>query len=107
MSRTHGSVQSIQEQKVTFTLERDTAHLMIKQCLKQSHTGTVCTVLVEKEFISHIYEKRILVTPMDCSPSGSSVHGDSPAKNTGVGCHVLLPETFPTQGWNPGLLHCR
>ena len=27
---------------------------------------------------------------MDCSPSGSSVHGDSPGKNTGVGCHFLL-----------------
>ena len=28
-----------------------------------------------------------LCNPMDCSPSGSSVHGDSPGKNTGVGCH--------------------
>ena len=28
--------------------------------------------------------------PTDCSPPGSSVHGDSPGKNTGVGCHFLL-----------------
>ena len=28
--------------------------------------------------------------PVDCSPSGLSVHGDSPGKNTGVGCHALL-----------------
>ena len=35
---------------------------------------------------------------MDCSPPGSSVHGDSPDKNTGVGCHVLLQRIFPTQG---------
>ena len=27
-----------------------------------------------------------LCDPMDCSPPGSSVHGDSPAKNTEVGC---------------------
>ena len=27
---------------------------------------------------------------MDCSPPGSSVHGDSLGKNTGVGCHFLL-----------------
>ena len=27
---------------------------------------------------------------MDCSPLGSSVHGDSPGKNTGMGCHFLL-----------------
>ena len=44
---------------------------------------------------------------MDCSPPGSSVHGDSPGKNTGVACHALLQGIFPTQGWNPGLLHCR
>ena len=30
---------------------------------------------------------------------------DSPGKNTGVGCHALLQEIFPTQGWNPGLPH--
>ena len=44
---------------------------------------------------------------MDCSPPGSSVHGDSPGKNTGVSCHALLQGLVPNQGWNPGLLHCR
>ena len=44
---------------------------------------------------------------MDCSPPGSSVHEDSPGKNTGVGCHVVLQGVFPTQGLNPGLPHCR
>ena len=48
-----------------------------------------------------------LCNPMDCSPPGSSVHGDSPGKNTGVGCHALLQGIFPTQGSIPGLLHCR
>ena len=28
---------------------------------------------------------------------------DSPGKNTGVGCHFLLQEIFPTQGSNPGI----
>ena len=45
--------------------------------------------------------------PMDCSLPGSSVHGDSPGKNTGVGCHVLLQGIIPTQGLNPGLPLCR
>ena len=48
--------------------------------------------------------------PMDCSPPGSSVHGDSPGKKTGVGCHALLQGIFLTQGLNPCLLcrlHCR
>ena len=48
-----------------------------------------------------------LCDAMDCSPPGSSVHGVSPGKNTGVGCHALLQGIVPTQGSNPGLLHCR
>ena len=38
-----------------------------------------------------------LCSAMDCSPPGSSVHGNSPGKNTGVGCHALPQGTFPTQ----------
>ena len=30
--------------------------------------------------------------PMECSLPGSSVHKDSPGKNTGVGCHSLLQQ---------------
>ena len=48
-----------------------------------------------------------LCDPMDCSPPGYSLHGDSPDKNTAVGCHALLQGIFPTQGSNPGLPHCR
>ena len=44
---------------------------------------------------------------MGSSPPGSSVHGDSPGKSTGVGCHAHLQGTVPTQGLNLGLLHCR
>ena len=44
-----------------------------------------------------------LCNPMDCSLPGSSIHEDSPVKNTGVGCHALLQGIFRTQGWNPGL----
>ena len=32
---------------------------------------------------------------------------DSPGQNTGVGSLFLLQGIFPTQGSNPGLLHCR
>ena len=45
-----------------------------------------------------------LCDPIDCSLPGSSVHSDSPGKNTGVGCHSLLQGIFPTQGSNPSLL---
>ena len=43
---------------------------------------------------------RLFVTPWT---AGSSVHGDSPGKSTGVGCHFLLHGIFPTQGLNPCL----
>ena len=48
-----------------------------------------------------------LCDPVDCSPPGSSVHGDSPDKNTEVGCLALLQGIFLTQGSNPGLPHYR
>ena len=59
----------------------------------------VC-VLVTQSYLS-------LCDRIDCSPPGSSVRGDSPGKNTGVGCHALLQGIFPTQGLNLGLPHCR
>ena len=41
-----------------------------------------------------------LCNPMDCP-------WNSPGQNTGVGSLSLLQRIFPTQGLNPGLLHCR
>ena len=44
---------------------------------------------------------------MDCSLLGSSVHGDAPGKNTGMGYHALLQGIVPTHEWNPDLPHWR
>ena len=41
-----------------------------------------------------------LCDPMDCP-------WNSPGQKTGVGSLSLLQGIFPTQGSNPGLLHCR
>ena len=65
-----------------------------------SQSPCVCAVLGRSVVSDSLW-------PMDCSPPGSSVHGDSPGKNTGVGCHALLRGIFPTQGSNPGLPRCR
>ena len=46
-----------------------------------------------------------LCDPRDCSLLGSFVHGSSPGKNIGVGCHG--PGVFLTPGLNPGLQQCR
>ena len=42
-----------------------------------------------------------LCNSMDCSPPGSSAHGDSPGKNIGVGCHALLQGDLPDPGVEP------
>ena len=41
--------------------------------------------------------------PTLLQPCEFSLPGDSPGKNTGVGCHGFLQGIFPTQGGNPGL----
>jgi len=48
-----------------------------------------------------------LLQPHGLWPTRLLCPWDSPGKNTGVGCHFLLQGMFPTQGSNPGLLHCR
>ena len=48
---------------------------------------------------SHVW----LCDAIHCSLPGSSVHGYSPCKNTGVGCHALLQGISLTQGSNPHL----
>ena len=69
-------------------------------------------------FLTTAWEERVMLClvvqscpalcdPMNCSPPGSSVPGESPGKNTGVDHHALLQGIFPTQGSNPGLTHCR
>ena len=63
---------------------------------------TSASVCVLSHF-SHVQ----LCDPMDCTLPGSSVHGESPGKNTRVGCCALLQGIFPTQGSNSGLSHCR
>ena len=47
-----------------------------------------------------------LCGPMDSSPPGLSVRGDSPGKKTGLDWHAFLQGIFLTQGSNPGLPHC-
>ena len=42
-----------------------------------------------------------LCYPIEYSP------WNSPGQDAGVGSHSLLQGIFPTQGLNPGLLHCR
>ena len=59
-----------------------------------------------KDICMHAHSLQFCLTlcnPHGCSTPGSSVHGDSPGKNTGVGCHTILQRVFQIQGSNPRL----
>ena len=47
-----------------------------------------------------------LCDPMDCSLPGSSVHGIFQARILEWAPIPFSRESFPTHGWNPGLLEC-
>ena len=61
----------------------------------------MCCAVLSRSVVSNSCD------PVDYNPAGSSVHGDSPGKNTGVGCHAVLQGIFRTQGSKCGLPHCR
>ena len=54
--------------------------------------------------------KLLQLCPTLCDPLDYTVHGILQArvqKPTGMGSLSLLQGIFPTQGLNPGLLHCK
>ena len=54
------------------------------------------------QLLSHV---RLFATSWKHRSPGSSVSGNFPSKNTGVGCHFLLQGIFLTQGLNLLLFH--
>ena len=76
-----------------------------KRLSQEKRNNQQCQIFLSFCLVTH--SCLTLCNPMDCSLPSSSVHGDSPGKNTGVGCHALLQGIFQTQGSNPGLPHCR
>ena len=94
------SAQVIQFSAKPHTIHtRDPAHLVPSGLWLSATDHITCMCLVTQPCPT-------LCNPMDSSPPDSSVHGDSPGKNTGVSYHALLQGIFPTQGWNPGLPNC-
>ena len=52
-------------------------------------------------------EMKVAQLHMTLRPHGWYSPWNSPGQNTGMGSLSLLQWMFPTQGSNPGLLHCR
>ena len=64
------------------------------------------TLKVKSESVSHSAVSNSL-RPHGWKPARLLCLWDFPGKNTGVGTHSLLQGIIPTQGYNPGPLHCR
>jgi len=67
----------------------------------------------EEFFVSSVpipYKSEVTQScPTLCNPMDARLlrPWDFLGKSIGVGCHFLIQGTFPTQGLNPGLPHCR
>ena len=57
--------------------------------------------------LSVYQEVKVAQLCLTLQPHGLYSPGNSPGQNTGVGSLSLLQGIFPSQGSNPGLLHCR
>ena len=91
-------------------------YMLTWECVHHLHEGKECPinfffVTLSNMFLnSRAWLRRFscvtltLWAPVDCSPPGSSIHGASPGKNTGVGRHFPLQGIF-NPGWNQRLLH--
>ena len=83
--------------KVTWLSSRSNRHLKPHLC-SSSYLSVLCLV---SQSCSTLCDPWIVACQ---APLSMEI---SPGKNTGVGCHALLQGIFPTEGLNPGLLHCR
>ena len=83
---------------------------VLKQAQGDSDAGKVCKPLAKDIFKYLVVSCSVMsysLHPKDWSLPGSSIHGLTPGQNSGVCSHSLPQGVFPTQGSNPGLLHCR
>ena len=63
---------------------------LLYKCQLSQYTKVVC--LVAQSCLT-------LCDPMDCSSPGSSVHGDSPGKNTGMAAMLSFRRSFQPRDW--------
>ena len=84
-------------------LEKETCYIMSWLLKLSLHSHTILLTTVK---VLVTQSCSTLCHPMDCSPPGSYVHGILQARKQEW---VAIPfsRIFPTQGLNPGLLHCR
>ena len=77
--------------------DKEGHHIVIKKSMSEENITLVSIYVPNMCMCGKLPTCLTLCDPMDCNLPGSSVHGISPHKNTGVGCHALLQGILPTQ----------
>ena len=92
--------------KESDTTERFPLNVNVNLILKHSNTNSSWNTVWRNIWVHHgldsaksLQSRPTFCDPMDCSPPGSSLHGDSPGKNTGVGCCALLQGSSRSKDW--------
>ena len=104
----HSSPETTTPSLISYTLIEDKS-LMFEKKKSEFPRLLFCRVLKyeRRKWASCVRAKSLqsrltASDPRDCSPLGSSVHEDSPGKNTGVDCHAFLQKWasyFGAIGW--------
>ena len=100
-SDTTEATQQQQQQHDEVRVSRRMSTLHSRHCCGQSY----CSTLRNRKKLSEIESGSVMSNSLQ-------LHGlyspwTSLGQNTGVGSFSLLQGIFPTQGWDPGLPHCR
>ena len=94
------SAQFYETARIKGTWERKDTCVCMTESLRCSPEA-VTTLLIGCVLCLVTQSCPTLCNPMGFSPPGSSVHGGSPGKNTGVSCHALHPGDLPNAGIEP------
>ena len=97
----------VKKQQLELDMEQQIGSKLGKEYVKavNCHHTYLTYIQIESESESDVTQSCLtLCNPMD---TRLLCPWDFLGKSTGVDCHFLLQEIFPTQGLNPGLLHCR
>ena len=73
----------------------------------KENPGSIVKWKVKWSEVKSVSHAQLFATPWTVACTKLLHPWDFLGKNTGVGCRFLLQGIFPTQGSNPGLLHCR
>ena len=102
----HGQQPPIREEPSLFSISFPPLCLPLSLCQRQV-LAAASLATARADLIASPLSLFSFSESCSLQPLGLHSPWNSPSQNTGVGSHSLLQGIFPTQGMNPGLLHCR